>query len=234
MTTGKKSSRRNRSRINKPQGSGDMIVFAVREKKPLFPPISLPHPHSTKEHVINLVKKLISKPKVTKFPNSFIIYRNAYVKYLKDNGHSIPMIKLSQMLSNSWKMEPLHTKDIYTKISNEAEKLYDQIIKMDYSPQDQPSLDELHLSLTEEFDNWLAYLPSAQTPYWSSHPLHDYYSQVESTNVLPNQPIHSSYNTPISPIFFTDTDFVSNITLDSFYSMFYSNNEFLNCSWDIL
>ncbi|CAG8653089.1 12999_t:CDS:1, partial [Acaulospora morrowiae] len=51
-------------------------IFSIK-KDTLYPPLSLPQSPPTMKEVMKLVEKLISKPKVARFQNSFIIYRNA-------------------------------------------------------------------------------------------------------------------------------------------------------------
>ncbi|CAG8506659.1 903_t:CDS:1 [Acaulospora morrowiae] len=116
-----------KNREKKPRRLRDQPTFTINRVEE-YPPLRLPQSPPTVQEAINLVEKLITKPKLARFPNSFIIYRNMYVRYLKDNGYSIPMTHLSSMVGRSWKMEPYHIKEAYRKISSEAEQLYDQII----------------------------------------------------------------------------------------------------------
>ncbi|CAG8653106.1 13000_t:CDS:1, partial [Acaulospora morrowiae] len=92
-------------------------------KVPLYPPLPSPLSPPTVQEAIKLVEKLITKPRLARFPNGFIIYKNVYVKYRKENGHSIPMTKLSPMILHAWKSEPYHVKEAYTKISSEVKQL---------------------------------------------------------------------------------------------------------------
>ncbi|CAG8574084.1 1774_t:CDS:2, partial [Racocetra persica] len=97
-------------------------------ERPILPPLPLPYPPATR--VEKIVEKLISKPKLARFPNAFIMYRNEYVQFLKASGLNFPMTELSPMISYSWKQEPPCVKDAYTQISSEAERLYVQTIAM--------------------------------------------------------------------------------------------------------
>ncbi|CAG8522210.1 198_t:CDS:1 [Acaulospora morrowiae] len=178
---------------NKSKRLRDQTIFSIK-KTTLYPPLNLPQSPPTMKEVMKLVEKLISKPKVARFPNSFIIYRNTYVKYLKDNGYKIPMTELSPMISRSWKAEPSFVKEIYVKISNEAEQLYYQIVKTNH-PQNKPSLEEPP-SVTiqppiDEFNfpnNSLLYPPFTPSSPWSYYPLESQFYQINFiTDVLSNQ-----------------------------------------------
>ncbi|CAG8446538.1 17510_t:CDS:1 [Acaulospora morrowiae] len=108
------------------------------------------------EEITSLVEKLLSKKKSGRLPNKFILYRTFYVKYLKENNIHIPMNQVSKIVSLSWKSEPYHVKETYTKISNEIEELYNQMVGTNHLMKNQSSLDE-HLSTTsqlpiDEFD----------------------------------------------------------------------------------
>ncbi|CAG8445588.1 13587_t:CDS:1 [Dentiscutata erythropus] len=102
------------------------IKLDIHRERPILPPLPLPYPPATR--VEKIVEKLISKPKLARFPNAFIMYRNEYVQFLKASGLSFPMTELSPMISYSWKHEPPCVKDAYTQISSEAERLYVQTI----------------------------------------------------------------------------------------------------------
>lgn len=94
--------------INKPRGS--------------LPPLPLPYPPEI--DLQKMVAKLASKPKLARFPNAFIMYRNEYVHYLKSKDLHLSMTELSPMIAASWRQEPEYVKDAYTQLSSEAEKLY--------------------------------------------------------------------------------------------------------------
>ncbi|CAG8522191.1 197_t:CDS:1 [Acaulospora morrowiae] len=160
---------------NKHKHLRNQPAFSIR-KPVLQPPLRLKSFPTTKE-IMKLVEKLISKPKVARFPNSFLIYRNTYVKYLKDNGHSIPMTQLSTMVKLSWKSEPYHVKETYTKISSEIEELYNQIVGTNHLMKNQLSLDE-HLSTKSQlpidgfdFSNESHSNPFVTIPSYPSYPL---------------------------------------------------------------
>ncbi|CAG8569168.1 1198_t:CDS:1 [Acaulospora morrowiae] len=116
----------------------DKPTFNIK-KIPRYPPLSLPLFPPTLEEVVD---KLMAKPRLARFPNSFIIFRSAYVKHLKSNGHNLPMTELSSMVARSWEAAPSHVKEVYAKISKEAEQLYNHITKMNQLPQNQLSPDE--------------------------------------------------------------------------------------------
>ncbi|CAG8450208.1 663_t:CDS:1 [Cetraspora pellucida] len=104
------------------------IKLDIHRERPILPPLPLPYPPATR--VEKIVEKLVSKPKLARFPNAFIMYRNEYVQFLKASGLNFPMTELSPMISYSWKQEPPCVKDAYTQISSEAERLYVQTIAM--------------------------------------------------------------------------------------------------------
>ncbi|CAG8439430.1 418_t:CDS:1 [Scutellospora calospora] len=104
------------------------IKLDIHRERPILPPLPLPYPPATR--VEKIVEKLISKPKLARFPNAFIMYRNEYVQFLKASGLNFPMTELSPMISYSWRQEPPCVKDAYTQISSEAERLYVQTISM--------------------------------------------------------------------------------------------------------
>ncbi|CAG8446551.1 17511_t:CDS:1 [Acaulospora morrowiae] len=191
------------------------------KKNTLYPPLSLPQSPPTIKEVMKLVEKLISKPKVARFPNSFIIYRSTYVKYLKDNGYKIPMTELSPMISRSWKAEPSFVKEIYVKISNEAEQLYYQTIKTNH-PQNKSSLEEPP-SITPQYpmdelnfpNNSLLYPPFTPISTWPYYPLENQFYQIDCINdVLSNQLTFPPTETQL--FFSLDVNELSSVNFDIF------------------
>ncbi|CAG8647663.1 10449_t:CDS:1 [Acaulospora morrowiae] len=205
----KKTSKRGKSRRNRTHHLQNQLVFTVKEN-PFYPPLLLPQSLPTKEEIKNFVEKLISKPKLGRFPNSFIIYRNVYVKYLKDNGHKIPMTELSPMLSRSWYMEPSCVKEAYSEISKEIERQYNRITKKNHPPKNQPTLNESFPETPQaptvepDFHNEL-FLSSFSEPIIS-------WSPVEYIDVSPNQFIHSSDTYGFPPLFPVNNGLFSDIT----------------------
>ncbi|CAG8465472.1 3432_t:CDS:1 [Scutellospora calospora] len=105
------------------------IHLDIRKKHTLLPPLPFPPTIQIEDLVAKLTSKT-SKPKLARFPNAFIIYRSEYVQFLKEKGLNFPMTMLSAMTSSAWKQEPSCVKDVYTLISNEAEKLYKQSLEV--------------------------------------------------------------------------------------------------------
>ncbi|CAG8457589.1 2597_t:CDS:1 [Ambispora leptoticha] len=70
-----------------------------------------------------LLNKRKPNDKLSKPPNAFIIYRGEYLKEAKRQKIAMPMTKLSQMASISWREEEAYVKKWYNDLSNEvAEK----------------------------------------------------------------------------------------------------------------
>ncbi|CAG8628185.1 5370_t:CDS:1, partial [Ambispora leptoticha] len=71
--------------------------------------------------------ELLPKPKMagvsSKPPNSFIIYRKAFVKELNAQGHYFEMKKISSLVSAKWKSEPNYVKEEYRRIAKELAAL---------------------------------------------------------------------------------------------------------------
>ncbi|CAG8669288.1 1763_t:CDS:1 [Racocetra fulgida] len=105
------------------------IHLDIRKEHTLLPPLPFPPTIQIEDLVAKLTSKT-SKPKLARFPNAFIIYRSEYVQFLKEKGLNFPMTMLSAMTSSAWKQEPSCVKDVYTLISNEAEKLYKQSLEV--------------------------------------------------------------------------------------------------------
>lgn len=121
------------------------IKLDLKKPSPSSPPLPLPFPPT--QRVEQIVAKLVAKPRLARFPNAFIMYRNEYVQYLKSQGYHISMTELSPMISTSWKRESEFVKEAYTKLSSEAEKMYvrdtgstQQQINYKYLPTQRPTL----------------------------------------------------------------------------------------------
>ncbi|RIA86251.1 hypothetical protein C1645_779994 [Glomus cerebriforme] len=121
------------------------IKLNLRKSPPTSPPLPLPFPPT--QRVEQIVAKLVAKPRLVRFPNAFIMYRNEYVQYLKSQGIHISMTELSPMISTSWKKESEFVKETYTRLSSDAEKMYirdtgssQQQINYKYLPNQKSSL----------------------------------------------------------------------------------------------
>ncbi|CAG8628124.1 14204_t:CDS:1, partial [Ambispora leptoticha] len=76
------------------------------------------------------IKDLISNSKSRKSkskqlpapPNAFIIYRRAFVKAAREEGHQLPMTVISSMASKSWALESVEVKKEYKRVAKEARK----------------------------------------------------------------------------------------------------------------
>ncbi|CAG8572546.1 9537_t:CDS:2 [Paraglomus brasilianum] len=107
--------------------------FSSKNSTPILPPIKLSFPPEI--DIKDFVSKLLlsRKKRLGRFPNAFIMYRNVYVRYLKDKGYHLPMTDLSPMIGWSWKQESEEVKKWYTSFSIEVEKLYFQMDCFDTS-----------------------------------------------------------------------------------------------------
>ncbi|GBB95887.1 hypothetical protein RclHR1_02640001 [Rhizophagus clarus] len=122
MTNKKTSKRSLDNKAHKMRQGQVKIKLDIKKPTPSCPPLPLPFPPT--QRVEQIVAKLVAKPRLARFPNAFIMYRNEYVSYLKSQGYHISMTELSPMISTSWKKESEFVKEAYTKLSSEAEKLY--------------------------------------------------------------------------------------------------------------
>src|SRR6266542_3709456 len=86
--------------------------------RPPFPPLITP------EEIVQQKNKQPKSTKPTKFPNSFIIYRNEISKKLKSQKIKLTRDKVSNLASRLWKTEPAYVKNVYKEISREAVLLY--------------------------------------------------------------------------------------------------------------
>ncbi|CAG8755796.1 12840_t:CDS:2 [Dentiscutata erythropus] len=125
----KQPSKRAQKKIKHLPHHEQRIHLDIRKKHTLLPPLPFPPMIQIEDLVAKLTSKT-SKPKLARFPNAFIIYRSEYVQFLKEKGLNFPMTMLSAMTSSAWKQEPSCVKDVYTLISNEAEKLYKQSLEV--------------------------------------------------------------------------------------------------------
>nr|CAG8484910.1 8274_t:CDS:2 [Entrophospora candida] len=71
--------------------------------------------------------------KPSRAPNAFIIYRKAFVKAARDEGHCLPMTVISSMASAAWEKESEEVKTEYKRISKEAH-LKKKAISKDTNP----------------------------------------------------------------------------------------------------
>ncbi|RIA89797.1 hypothetical protein C1645_738352 [Glomus cerebriforme] len=88
------------------------------------PDIELPFPPTISIDDILRPKKNIVKSKA---PNSFMIYRQVYVRELHQRNLSYAMTDISGIISEKWKHERPHVKDHYTKLSQDANKRHKSI-----------------------------------------------------------------------------------------------------------
>ncbi|RGB26235.1 hypothetical protein C1646_721695 [Rhizophagus diaphanus] len=143
--TKKTSKRSSDTKIRNMRQGQVKIKLDLKKPSPSSPPLPLPFPPT--QRVEQIVAKLVAKPRLARFPNAFIMYRNEYVQYLKSQGYHISMTELSPMISTSWKKESEFVKEAYTKLSSEAEKMYvrdtgstQQQINYKYLPTQRPTL----------------------------------------------------------------------------------------------
>ncbi|RIA84521.1 hypothetical protein C1645_859024 [Glomus cerebriforme] len=85
------------------------------------PNFKLPFPPDITPNEILKTKKNIVKSKAA---NSFMIYRQVYVRELQRRNLSFAMTDISGIISERWKLEEPHVKDFYRNLSQEANKLH--------------------------------------------------------------------------------------------------------------
>ncbi|KAF0392083.1 MATA-HMG [Gigaspora margarita] len=126
MTTQPRKQSRKRvdtqKKIGPMQRGQQKIKLLMNKPRGVLPPLPLPFPPQVQ--LQKMVAKLASKPKLARFPNAFIMYRNEYVQFLKAKGLHLSMTELSPMIAAAWRQEPEYVKDAYTRLSSDAEKLY--------------------------------------------------------------------------------------------------------------
>ncbi|KAG9284550.1 hypothetical protein G9A89_014154 [Geosiphon pyriformis] len=85
-----------------------------------FPEVKVPFPPKITPQEVLIIdgKKIPSKA-----PNSFIIYRKAYQKQIRDIGYSLPLAKISSMASKAWKIEPEHVRKAYKELAKSVNYL---------------------------------------------------------------------------------------------------------------
>jgi hypothetical protein len=64
-----------------------------------------------------------------KISNAFIAYRKALVKEIKSRNIAYDRSKVSSLASHLWENEPKNVKEVYRKMSNEAQLRYNQYIQ---------------------------------------------------------------------------------------------------------
>ncbi|RIA93570.1 hypothetical protein C1645_7009 [Glomus cerebriforme] len=86
--------------------------------------IHLPFPPTIEPRDL-IINKKSPQPngKQVRAPNAFIIYRKAFVKAARDQGHILPMTAISSLASASWEQESTTVKEEYKKIAKDAHKL---------------------------------------------------------------------------------------------------------------
>ncbi|KAG9286543.1 hypothetical protein G9A89_014709 [Geosiphon pyriformis] len=94
-------------------------VITSGDSKPTFTP---PFPPIL-DDIIEKNPQKDKKP--TKSPNSFIIYRRAYVKAVRKEGYNLPMTVVSTMASQAWSHEPPYVKAEYKRIARIAKSQHE-------------------------------------------------------------------------------------------------------------
>ncbi|CAG8784857.1 14174_t:CDS:1, partial [Gigaspora rosea] len=57
-------------------------------------------------------------------PNAFISYKMALHRELKSQGFNFPIPVISKIASLKWKYEPVHVRNHYTRLADEAKQYY--------------------------------------------------------------------------------------------------------------
>ncbi|CAJ0642684.1 12393_t:CDS:1, partial [Entrophospora sp. SA101] len=115
MTNSKRNNHASSKKFGLMQQGQQKIKLDIKKPRSILPPLELPYP--PKIELDSVVAKLVSKPKLARFPNAFIMYRNEYVQYLKAKNIHLSMTELSPMVAASWKREPEFVKDTYTQFA---------------------------------------------------------------------------------------------------------------------
>ncbi|CAJ0629675.1 8834_t:CDS:10 [Entrophospora sp. SA101] len=87
-----------------------------------FENINIPFPPDIKAEALINCKKNGKMP--SRSPNSFMVYRKAFVNELHKNGHYVSMTIASPIIAKLWRREPNHIKNAYRAISNQAKRLF--------------------------------------------------------------------------------------------------------------
>ncbi|CAG8585153.1 12916_t:CDS:1 [Funneliformis mosseae] len=88
-----------------------------------YPTITLPFPPTiTPEELSTCPNK--NKVVKSKAPNCFFVYRQAYVRELKNFGRNYSMTEVSGIIASSWRREPKHVKLAYKNLAQDANKMH--------------------------------------------------------------------------------------------------------------
>ncbi|CAG8524775.1 21546_t:CDS:1 [Racocetra persica] len=86
-------------------------------------PTSIQVPFPPRVSVSRLVEKRLQTPAHSKSPNSFFIYRGAFLDEVRTRNCKVKMTDISPIISASWKRQPLFVKNAYKEIAQEVERL---------------------------------------------------------------------------------------------------------------
>ncbi|CAG8535182.1 4357_t:CDS:1 [Cetraspora pellucida] len=86
-------------------------------------PASIQVPFLPRVSVSRLVEKRLQTPAHSKSPNSFFIYRGAFLDEVRTRNCKVKMTDISPIISASWKRQPLFVKNAYKEIAQEVERL---------------------------------------------------------------------------------------------------------------
>ncbi|CAG8699521.1 21346_t:CDS:1, partial [Dentiscutata erythropus] len=86
-------------------------------------PASIQVPFPPRVSVSRLVEKRLQTPAHSKSPNSFFIYRGAFLDEARAHNVKVKMTEISPIISASWKQQPPYVKNYYREIAKEVERL---------------------------------------------------------------------------------------------------------------
>ncbi|KAF0441071.1 MATA-HMG [Gigaspora margarita] len=86
-------------------------------------PTSIQVPFPPRVSVSRLVEKRLQAPAHSKSPNSFFIYRKAFLDEARTHNCKVKMTEISPIISESWKQQPPYVKNVYREIAKEVERL---------------------------------------------------------------------------------------------------------------
>ncbi|CAG8658380.1 34631_t:CDS:2 [Gigaspora margarita] len=103
---------------NDPSMKNQMINNLKPFIKPSFPPTIDPRDLIT----------LLPNGKTSKAPNSFLVYRKAFIDAARNDGYSLPMTVISTMASQSWEQESEIVKNEYKQLAKDAFDYRNEIV----------------------------------------------------------------------------------------------------------
>nr|CAG8509339.1 14249_t:CDS:2 [Entrophospora candida] len=106
----------NKSKNNNHHHNVDSLPQIKLPFPPVIDPSDLIHPSKP----VTSISAFDEPHKPSRAPNAFIIYRKAFVKAARDEGHCLPMTVISSMASAAWEKESEEVKTEYKRISKEA------------------------------------------------------------------------------------------------------------------